>query len=190
MQERPAIRILFLASSPTNQARLRLDQEGRDIDEKLRLAQLRDGFDLRIKTAVRPQDLIQTLLDVAPQIVHFSGHGSSDGAIYLEDPSGKGQPVTPLVLGDLFKLVADSVECVILNACYSEAQAKAIAQHISFVIGMTHSVSDSAAIAFAVGFYQALGAGQPIDRAFEFGLIQIRLLGIPEHSTPVLLRRK
>jgi hypothetical protein len=184
-----AIRILFLASSPTDQARLRLDQEGRDIDEKLRLARLRDAFELHTKTAVRPQDLTQALLDVIPHVVHFSGHGSADGAIYLEDGSGQAHPVAPVVLGNLFKLVANSVQCVLLNACYSEAQALAIVQYIPFVIGMTQAISDSAAIAFAAGFYQAFGARQSIERAYEFGLVQVGLQNIPESSTPILLRR-
>ncbi len=35
---------------------------------------------------------------------------------------------------DLFELFADKIECVVLNACYSEPQAKAIAQQIDYVI--------------------------------------------------------
>jgi hypothetical protein len=39
---------------------------------------------------------------------------------------------------------------VVLNGCYFEAQAKAIGQHIPYVIGMNQAIGDRAAIAFAV----------------------------------------
>ena len=43
-----------------------------------------------------------------------------------------------------------------LNGCYSQVQAEAIAQHIPSVIGMSQAIGDRAAIELAVGFYDAL----------------------------------
>ena len=74
------------------------------------------------------------------------------------------QSISPEALAKLFALVADQVECVLLNACYSEIQAKAIVQHIPFVIGMNRAIGDKAAIAFSVGFYKALGANRSIEQ--------------------------
>ena len=122
--------------------------------------------------------------------MHFSGHGTPDGAICLEDEIGRAHPVGPSALKDLFELVAEHVQCVVLNACYSVAQADAIGEHIDYVIGMNRAIGDEAAIAFAVGFYQAVGVGHPIESAYRFGCAQIRLRNIPEHLTPVLRRRK
>ena len=82
------------------------------------------------------------------------------------------------------------VNCVILNACYSETQAKTIAKHIPFVIGMNQAIGDEAAIAFSVGFYKALGAGRSVKEAYEFACVEIQLEGIPEYLTPVLLERE
>jgi len=93
------------------------------------------------------------------------------------------------LLAALFKQFDGQVQCVILNACYSEGQADAIIQHVDYVIGMNHAVSDGAAIAFSIGFYQAVGAGRTFEETFELGCVQIRLHGIPEHLTPVLLKR-
>jgi len=183
------IKILFLASSPTNEARLRVDQEAREIQEKLQLAKMRENFGYHIRLAVRPDDLTQALLDVEPRIVHFAGHGSSSGALFLENELGKSHPVEPEALASLFKLVSEQVECVLLNACHSDDQANAIAKHIQYVIGMNQSISDKAAIAFSVGFYMALGAGKSIEQAYDFGVVQIRLEGIPEHLTPVLIKK-
>ncbi len=77
--------ILVLASSPTNEARLRLDKEVREIDEGLRRAQHQDKFTLQQRWAVRPDDLRRALLDFNPQIVHFCGHGSGDDGLVLEN---------------------------------------------------------------------------------------------------------
>jgi hypothetical protein len=93
-----------------------------------------------------------------------------------------------LTLAALFEQFANKVYCIVLNACYSEIQAQAIATHINYVIGMNQSISDRAAIAFTIGFYQALGAARTIDEAYKLGCIQIRLQGIPEHLTPVLIK--
>lgn len=182
--------ILFLAADPSDATRLRLGEESREIQEKLRLAISRDLFTFDQRWSVRPQDLTQALIDVRPRIVHFAGHGTSTGALCLEDQLGRVRPVNSDDLAALFELVADQVECVVLNACYSEMQAKAIAIHIPYVIGMRRAIGDKAAIAFAVGFYQALGGGRSIEDAYKFGCVQIRLQGIPEHLTPVLIKAK
>ena len=100
---------------------------------------------------------------------------------------GKTKPVPHEALKELFSLVSSDTKCVVLNACYSHVQAQAISQHIDYVIGMKHAISDSAAIAFAVGFYQALGGGRTIVDAFAFGKVQIMLHeGTGEKETPIL----
>src|ERR1017187_2142745 len=76
-----------------------------------------------------------------------------------------------------------------LNACYSDLQAKEIAKHIDYVIGMNEAIDDRAAIAFAIGFYQGLGAGRTIDQAYKLGCVQIILQGAPGHLIPVLSKR-
>ncbi len=181
------IRILYLAANPTT-VYLHIDEEVRRIQAKLQLARMRDQFKFEVRLAVRPDDLTQALLDFEPHIVHFSGHGAQDGSLMLADEQGAALPVTPETLGALFQLVSNQVGCVLLNACYSESQARAIADHIPFVIGMSQEVTDQAALAFSVGFYQALGAGRTIEDAYQFGVVQIRFQGTPEHLIPVLVR--
>ncbi len=181
--------ILILASSPVNEARLRLDKEVREIDEELRRSQKRDQFKLEQRWAVRTDDLRRALLDTEPQIVHFCGHGSGTQGLVIEDEAGKSRLVSTEALADLFELCAEHVECVLLNACYSEEQAKAIVQHIDYVIGMSDAVGDTAAIKFATGFYDGLGAGKSIETAYKFGRNAIQLENIPEHLTPKLKKK-
>ncbi len=82
--------------------------------------------------SVRPADISQALLDVHPQIVHFSGHGTATGALCFENLGGETHPIAPKALKALFEQFANQVSCVVLNACYSEIQAKAIAKHIDY----------------------------------------------------------
>lgn len=183
----PKRTLLFLASSPANQARLRLDIELREIEQGLRLGQHREQFDLKQRWAVRPDDLRRSLLDFQPQVLHFSGHGEGNDGLILENQQGQSQAVSTEALVSLFSLFADrGLECVILSACYSEVQASAIAQHIPYVIGMNAAIGDKAAIQFAVGFYDALGAGWSYPDAYRMGCNAIVLEGIAQDSIPVL----
>ncbi len=181
--------ILILASNPRTTSALRLDEEVREIDAGLQRAKKRELFDLKQRWAVRVQDVYQSLLDFNPSIVHFSGHGTGDDGLVLEDEAGQVRLVEAVALAGLFELFANTIECVVLNACYSEVQAEAIAQHIPYVIGMSEAIGDQAAIKFATGFYSALGAGESVEFAYKLGCSVIQLDGIAEHLTPVLKKK-
>ena len=188
-------KILILAANPKTTSRLRLDEELRDIDDGLRRAQHRDRFTLAQRLAVRPRDIQRAMLDEMPQIVHFSGHGEGEEGLVFEDDSGQAQLVSGEALAQLFALFADPQEfpnpihCVVLNGCYSQVQAEAIAEHVTYVIGMRRAIGDRAAIEFAVGFYDALGAGRSVEFAFNMGCAAIGLAGKSESAIPILLKR-
>ncbi len=184
--DRP-IKILFLASNPTDTDRLRLDEEMRGVDQALRHSEFRDKFDVKQHWAVRVVDIQGYFLRYKPDIVHFSGHGSPSNEIILEDNEGNSQPISNHALSQLFFLLKDNIRCVVLNACYSEQQANAIAKHIDCVIGMSKAIGDPAAINFAVAFYQALGFGRDVKTAFELGCLQIDLANLDEQNTPKLI---
>ncbi len=202
--------ILFLASNPKQTGRLRLDQELRDIDESLRRAQRRNQFNLENKGAIRLRDFTRAVLDHTPQILHFSGHGLGTApstepnprkpiaipnpnrpdpeGLLFEDDQGNPKLIPSEQLAALFDLFSDTVECVILNACYSKNQAEAIAQHIPYVIGMERSISDRGAIEFAIAFYDTLGAGKDIE--FAYKLARIALMESNEQDIPKLIHSK
>src|SRR5579864_9373245 len=131
----PTNKILVLAANPRDLQPLRLDEEIRDIEAGLRAAKQRDRFTLVARLAVRAEDLRRAVLDVEPRIVHFCGHGVASSGVVLEDRDGRASPVRPEALAGLFGLFSSQVECVLLNLCYSEPQATAIARHIPYVIG-------------------------------------------------------
>jgi len=182
-------KILILSANPIDTARLRLDEEVREIQAGLERSKRRERFEIVTRWAVRPDDLRRALLDHEPQIVHFSGHGCGVDGLALEGNDKKLQVVSTSSLERLFKLFQGKIECVLLNACYSEIQAEAIYKSVDCVVGMNQSIGDRAAIEFAIGFYDALGADRSYEDAYEFGCSAIDLQGIPEATTPVLKSR-
>ncbi|MBE2197650.1 MAG: CHAT domain-containing protein [Anaerolinea sp.] len=182
--------ILVLAANPKNTPLLRLDQEVREIDNGLERAQRRDDFILKQKWAARPVDVRRAMLDFKPNIVHFCGHGSGEEGIAFEDETGQAKLVNADTLAEFFELFADKLECVILNACYSEVQAEAVAEHIPYVIGMKKAIGDTAAIEFSVAFYDALGAGKSIEFAYKLACNAIQWSNMLEYLTPTLKSKK
>jgi hypothetical protein len=181
-------KILILSANPKRTDKLRLDEEVRDIELGLERSRRRDQFEIKTKWAVRWEDVRRAVMDIEPQVVHFSGHGAGKDGLAMEDAAGQMQLVTQEALSRLFKLFKDSTECVVLNACYSEVQAVAIHAHIDCVIGMRSTVQDSAAKEFAVGFYDGLGANYSYERAFDLGCSGV--LNDTEADKPILLIRQ
>jgi hypothetical protein len=201
--------ILFLAAHPRGTSPLQLAQEVREIQIGLERARQRDRFSIEQRWAVTAEEVRRALLNCAPHIIHFSGHGVASfdlsqatqqqrklspvaeaataiGGLVFEDANGQPQLVSGEALAQLFGLFANQIECVVLNACYSTTQAKAIARHIPYVVGMKQEIGDRAAIEFAIGFYDAILAGKSIEFAYRLGCSAIQMAGIPEHLTPVL----
>ena len=156
-------------------------KRSRGSSKRSRRANKRDEFSVVDEWAVTDDDLRRSLLDNEPEVVHFAGHGMGhgqrgsgrdlipegaveSGGLAFEDDAGNVHLISGDVLAGLFELCSDSVKCVVLNACYSEAQAEAIGRHIDFVVGMKQSIGDPAAIKFAVGFYDALALEKDLIR--------------------------
>ena len=181
--------ILFLAANPKSSAPLRLDKEVQEIEEALKRSKKRALFNLEQKWAVTHREMRRAVLDLKPQIIHFSGHGAGEEGLVLEDENGQIKPVNAKALASLFELFKKHIECVVLNACYSEIQAQGIVHHIPYVIGMKQAVGDKAAIEFAIGFYDALGAGKDFEFAYKYGRTSISMAGISQELTPIIKRQ-
>ena len=185
-----AKKILIFCVNPKNTNHLRLDQEIREIKEVLQKATNRDKFaPPEICPAVRTKDIQEKILTHKPQIIHFCGHGAGKDGLIFEDNDGKAKPVSTEALAKLFSLCASYVECVVLNACYSVAQAKGIAEHIGYVVAMRQELGDEAAIEYSRGFYLAVASGEPYDIAHEYGRNAIQIEGLEEEDTPIIKKK-
>lgn len=181
--------ILFFASSPTNQASLRLDHEFRKVQAELRRSHLHDEFRLINQPATRFQDFLQVLRDDKPWLVHFSGHGDGAAGLMLENEAGQVARLPNDIFKEMLVLLGGQTHCIVLNACHSEHQAQQIAQYIPYVIGMNASVPDVVAIQFAQQFYAGLGAGETIENAFYLAVLAVRYHDRLGANLPVLYKQ-
>jgi len=144
------------------------------IKDELRNSPYAHQFVFESEEATRLSNLSEILNRVQPDIVHFSGHASKAG-ILLEDNAGNAQPVSEDALKEIFHLLRGNIRCVVLNACYTEQQAIAIAEDIPCVVtGMLNQIDDESAIAFASEFYRQLARGADVSMAFRLGRTQIK----------------
>ena len=116
--------ILILSANPKGTNPLRLSEEIREIKDGLRRSRYRDLFQVETAEAVRVEDIRRAMLDHEPNIVHFCGHGGGEEGLVFEDVTGQVKLVSAEALAGLFSLFADKLDCVLLNACYSELQAR------------------------------------------------------------------
>src|SRR6185295_4195919 len=98
------IKILYLAANPIDTGHLQLQEEARDLEERIRQGPHREAFAVIHFLAVRPRDLLRGLQEVRPHILHFSGHGNEDNEIVLQDEQGLSCPVAPRDLAELVNL--------------------------------------------------------------------------------------
>lgn len=173
------IRILFLSSNPRDTSRIRVDEEAREIFERIEEGAARDSFELLTHPATRVSDLQRLLLKHSPHVVHFSGHSSLAKKILLEGRTGRGKQIEIKALVELLDLFKDTVRLVVLNACFTQEQARALGEVIDYTVGISDVIGDRAAVTFAGAFYRALSFGKPVKMAFDLAKAEVKLLRVP-----------
>lgn len=159
--------VLFFATNPKGTSQLRLDEEARSIQEMIRKSEHRDSILFETRWAVRPLDILQAINEINPDVIHFSGHGSENGELVLENTDGSAKLVTKEAITQTIMSASDKIHLIFFNACFSYEQACEVVSYVDAAIGMTDSISDKAASAFAAQFYSSLGFGHSVKKAFE-----------------------
>lgn len=183
-------RILFLSANPWTTSRILVDEEAREIFERIQEGPYRDRFELHKHAATRPIDLQRLLLLYQPHIVHFSGHGSKKQKLILGGAPGRGKTVDQQGLAQVFALYNRHIRLVLLNACFTKAQARSISQVVDYSVGTGKGIGDKAGVAFAGAFYRALGFGRSIREAFESAKAELGLTRMPRTQAIELFVRE
>jgi hypothetical protein len=183
------IKILFLAANPKDSSPLRVSEEVREIGQRIESSSVREQFNIVSAWNVTVSDIQRSLLRHRPNIVHFTGHGTTDRGISVEDANGYTSVIAPQSLNTLFEILKDDIRCVVLKGCVSEAQAQAVSSTIDCLVAVPSGLGDKGAISFCASFYLALGWGRSLREAFHVALNEIYLLGVDESNTPSLLVR-
>jgi hypothetical protein len=180
MSER--IRILFLSANPWTTSRILVDEEAREIFEKLQEGSCRDKFELIRHEAIRTFDLQRLLMMYEPHIVHFSGHASKTHKLILGGTAGRGKEVDCKGLVEVFALFRRHVRLILLNACFTRRQALALSEVIDYSVGTGKGMGDKGGVAFAGAFYRALGFGKSVKESFASAKAELCLTKISRTS--------
>ena len=158
--------ILYISATPTNVDNLQVDFEFKKIKASLEGGLKRDEFELLSPLmAVSLQDFLQAKHRYKPAIIHFSGHGLQDGLMFATSENVF-QIIPTEVLKEVFKGIEAYAKLIVLNACYSSAQAKILSEKGIYVLGMNVPVTDTAAIDLADNLYRFISDGQTTEEAF------------------------
>lgn len=189
LRRRKQLDVLYSTANPDAKSPLRVDAEMRQVQEAVRGSRLRDNIALHYRPAANLKSIMDGLNDLAPGIVHFSGHGYSGGIAVdhakVRRPSGK--VVTFDLLAKAVAAVDTPPQVIVLNSCHSVGAKKAFLPPARAVIAMGDSISDLAATAFAAQFYAAVAAGQSLKAAFAQGVVAIEAVSLNEAKTPQLI---
>jgi len=192
LKKRKHVDVLYLMANPIKKHSLRVDTEVRAVSAEIQRSKLRDNITLHQSPAANFDDVVHGLNDHVPRIVHFSGHGNPRGLAM--DGGGTKRAKTSFVTFDLLARAINAVDhppdVVVINACKSAGARTVLLSATKALVVMEDSLSDLAAIAFAIKFYGALASGQSLQAAFDLGCVGIAATSLSEASTPALATAK
>jgi hypothetical protein len=172
---RPRRKILMLAASPLDRARLRPEEEHREIQNSVRmLGSTKVELEFVIKAAARTRDILTAVLGSDAEVVHFSGHGEVNGLVFETD-DGLQRRVEGAPLAEHLKTIGKSLKCVVLNACFSDRLANTLAPWVEVMVGCRAEIDDNAAITFARAFYAAMAAGNSYAACYDIAVNDVRI---------------
>lgn len=172
-------KVLFISADPKNSKIIRILEECKIIKKELE-SDINEKFYFNPEYLVTADELTGYISRFQPKIVHFSVRGSNVKRIKIPINDEEEISIEPELLGNIFDVFKEFVQCVILNGCYTDDYAKAIGQYIKCVVGTKgiDKKADEVSLKFAQGFYRGIGRVGNIGSALKLGEIQVELLNI------------
>ena len=121
--------ILILAASPKELGSIQDNPEKNAIRDVLAKTNKYDEFRIEISSGVTTNQIIDELTTYQPYIVHVIGHANATG-ICVVDSNENAELLNNNDLDTIFSALSNKTECVILNACHSNTQAKIIHRYV------------------------------------------------------------
>lgn len=180
--------ILFVAANPDGTLQLRLAEECAEIRREIRLTLHRDDLRFEARDAVGIIDLVRNLDELAPTVLHISGHGDRDGLL-LQDEHGQPQRVSPRALAMIIEAATRAPRAVVLNVCHSAAYAEALRTSTDCVVCIDGAIQDSAARMLATRLYGAIGNGCSVGNAVKTGVATLAAHDLPDELMPRCVTR-
>lgn len=179
--------ILLFWSSPKDREDLRLVDE-QNLIEAFVNKNNSNEFEFNARGGARVSDLWEMVKDTKPKLVHISGHGTEENEVCFEDNEGYEEKVN---IHNIIEYLNDigTIECLILNSCFSSKNIEEDRINFAFLIGMSKEIPNDTAHLFSNSFYSALLKEKSIRHAFKLALGRIKLSNIEESKIPKLIER-
>ncbi len=158
------MKVLFLASNPQDQQTLTLEREITELQRRLGTS---SGEEVVFKflPALPIEDFTSEVMKFQPTVVHLSAHAGDD-SLFLANADKQRVEVTGATLAALLD-VAVPPALVYINACKSDNVAQALSKVIPVAIGTTAPITNRAARASALLFYERLLSGATVTQAYS-----------------------
>jgi hypothetical protein len=166
------MKVLYIASNSHDAATLRIEQE---ITELQRVASQASGdaVNFVFLPSLPFEDIEQSVASLQADIVHISAHGGPN-ELWLSNSAENKVRLTAEALQSL--LTSHVPHLIYVNACNSDAIAKALAGFVPYAIGTSAPITNFAARKSAVTFYRCLLRGQSLQDAFNASAATVRTL--------------
>ena len=168
------VNISFLMANPIDQPKLELAREVDSVRSHLQEIGASHRARLTVIEKVSTELLPSLLIDGVPKVLHFSGHGSIDSGVYLEQADGSSSVASVSFVKSIICEAGKSIGGVLLNCCYSDQIVDELSKYVDWIIGMQHAVSDDVAIDFARTFYGSLVLTKSAKSAFSISSASVK----------------
>lgn len=176
------MKVMFVASNPADEVTLNLEREITELQRRFSEVS-GEPVAFSFLPGLNAEDLPGEISRRKPDVLHISAHGTEE-QLSLSNAAGKRVALDAEALA-AFLPPDRSPRLVYLNACDSEGIAAALAQSgaVSMAIGSTAPITNRAARAGALAFYERLLAGTPVQHAYDVGRKMIEMLQDKQAST-------
>jgi phosphoserine phosphatase len=174
--------IYYVTANTTPDKPLSLDRELGKI-----MNRIPGSWPVRPRPAAKISEIVTDLMDYAPDIVHFSGHGTETERLELFDELEQPKDESRKKISELFRKMKGKIRLVVLNACYSKAAGNLIARNIDCVLGVRRTLQTEVAILFSEMFYASLARGNSVQHSYDMAMIVVADVA-PEEKPDLLTR--
>lgn len=164
-QKNVQLRVLFVASNNPRRS-LDLEYEQREVEDALLVqSACREFIDLKVVSAARAEDLAGLISAKRYDILHFSGHGTTDGIEIRSENPLENIFVDYKILREVLTKIHPKL--IVLNSCSSLNGVKIFSEFVENVVGTLKVVEDEHAIFFSKKFYKFIGDGNSVISSFD-----------------------
>lgn len=171
--------MLFFSANPRENAMISYQNEFTAINEELAQKGCLGKIEMVSKSNTNAYTLTDTIVDYDPHIIHFVGHGDhetplveDEAVLLLVSENGRSvERITARELEAKFKRLKGKqtfLKLVFLNACLTEAVAKAISRSGVAAIGTNAKIGSVTARRVAMAFYKHYALTKDIAQAVEY----------------------